>query len=372
MTPVSGVSWLKHLGLALDQTKMGQMGGEGGPPGTPRVESLPQTRSSPLGGAIRRFYSQFRRGRGRSQDGLNEPFQITGADLYRLDCRSCHGATGAGAPPEINSLLGPAEATSPALVERRMKDRGITMDGAAVKSLAADAERLLRDRLVHGGEKMPSFPHLQGEEVDALVAYLKKLAGVPASEYREVPVTESASRVGEHLIKGTCHICHDAVGPGSGHRMMMPGIIPSLASLPEQESPGEFIRKVRSGASSMIMMGMTGADRMPAFGYVTEEEAAAAYLYLARYPPRPAPGETALRKNSARLIPPGPSWSLRSSQTLVVFPFARRLRERCRRASFQAAFLAQIAETSEWRWSQRTKSRRLSRPTSRSFSTTGT
>ncbi len=284
VTPVSGASWLKHLGLTLDHTKIGQMGGEGGPPGTPRVEPFPQTRNSPLGGAIRHFYSLFRSDRGRSEEVLNEPFQITGADLYRLDCRSCHGATGEGAPPEINSLLGPAEATSPALVGRRMKDRGITMDDATVKSQAADAERILRDRLVHGGEKMPPFPHLQGEEVDALIAYLKKLAGAPASEYREAPVTESASRVGEHLIKGTCHICHDAVGPGSGHGMMMRGIIPSLASFPEQKSPGEFIGKVRSGASSM--MGMMGGDRMPVFRYVTDEEAAAAYLYLARYPPK--------------------------------------------------------------------------------------
>ena len=283
VTSVSGPSWLKHLGLALDRTKMGQMGGQGEPQAAPRVEPFPETPRSPLGRAIRRFYSLLRAEPRGSQEALDEPFQVTGADLYRLDCQSCHGPEGNGAPPEINSLLGPAGAASAAVMKQRMRERGVTMDDATLKSMAADSEKALRDRLVRGGEKMPAFRHLQGAEVDALIAFLKELGGAPAAERHEAPVTESASRVGEHLVKGTCHICHDAVGPGGGHMMMMQRVIPSLASFPEQKSPGEFIGKVRTGASSM--MGMMGGDRMPVFAYVTDEEAAAAYLYLARYPP---------------------------------------------------------------------------------------
>lgn len=86
-------------------------------------------------------------------------------------------------------------------------------------------------------------------------------------------------------MKGTCHVCHDATGPGSGHMMMMRGTIPSLASFPEEKSPDDLIRKVRYGASGM--MGMMGGGRMPTFRYLTEEEIVAAYLYLANYPPRP-------------------------------------------------------------------------------------
>jgi mono/diheme cytochrome c family protein len=282
---IVGPSWLKHLGLDLDQTKMGKMGGEGGPPETPRVEKMPELAAGPLGNAIRRFYDLFRSDAGRARSALNEPFQITGADLYRLDCRSCHGPDGAGAPPEINSLLGPVQATSPTLVRQHMKARGVAIDDAMVQSLTADAEKSLRKRIADGGKKMPPFHHLQGQEVDALVAYLKKLAGAPPTESREVPVTESAARVGEHLVAGTCHICHDATGPGSGHMMMMGGVIPSLASFPEQKSLGEVVDKVRFGRSSM--MGMMGGDRMPVFGYLTNEEVAASYLYLASDPPQP-------------------------------------------------------------------------------------
>jgi mono/diheme cytochrome c family protein len=285
---VAGPSWLKHLGLDLGQTRMGKMGGEGGPPQTPRVEELPEISSGTLGNAPRRFSGLFRSDAERARSALNEPFRITGADLYRLDCRSCHGPDGAGAPPEINSLLGPAQATSPSLVRQHMRARGVAIDEAMVRQLTAEAEQSLRKTIAEGGKKMPPFGDLQGQEVDALVEYLKKLAGAPPTECREVPVTESAARVGEHLIAGTCHICHDATGPGSGRMMMMGGVIPSLASFPEQKSLGEVVGKVRFGRSSMMgMMGTMGGDRMPVFAYLTNEEVAASYLYLARDPPQP-------------------------------------------------------------------------------------
>ncbi len=281
---VRGPSWLAHLGLRLDQTKLGKMGGEGGPPETPRVEPMPQVSAGPLGTAIRRFYDRFRSDTGGARSALNETFQITGADLYRLDCRSCHGPDGAGAPPQINSLLGPVRATSPALVRQEIEAHGRRADDALIRSLTADSEPALRKRIAEGGEKMPPFPHLEGEEVDALVACLKRLAGVPPAEYHEIAVTESAGRVGEHLVMGTCHICHDAAGPGGGHMMMMGGVIPSLASFPEQKSPGEVVGRVRFGTSSI--MGMMGGDGMPVFRYLTDEEVVAAYLYLANYPPQ--------------------------------------------------------------------------------------
>jgi hypothetical protein len=65
---------------------------------------------------------------------------------------------------------------------------------------------------------------------------------------------------------------------------MMSGIIPSLASFPEQESIQNFVRQVEMGSSGM--MAMMGGQTMPAFPYLTEGEVTAAYLYLAQYPPR--------------------------------------------------------------------------------------
>jgi len=285
--PVSGESWIKHLGVSLDATHMGRMGGASPPPETPRREpALPSGQrpsEGPLRTLIRRFFERSP-GAGATQ-ALHEPFALTGADLYRLDCQSCHGPDGSGAPPEINSLRGPMEGTSPTLLMRRMREQGHPIDEAFARELTAQAEEPIRDRLVHGGEKMPPFPHLEGEEVEALLGYLKQLVGAPEAEGAELRVTESAARVGEHLVKGTCHICHDGTGPGGGHMMMMRRGIPSLASLPEQMSAGDVIRKVREGSSGM--MGMMGMERMPRFPYLTEEETTAAYLYLVVYPPRP-------------------------------------------------------------------------------------
>lgn len=66
---------------------------------------------------------------------------------------------------------------------------------------------------------------------------------------------------------------------------MMRGIVPSLESFPKQNSIQQVTRQVKLGSSGM--MTMMGGERMPAFPYITEEECAAAYLYLVDYPPRP-------------------------------------------------------------------------------------
>jgi len=292
VTPVQGPSWLKRLGLSLRQTRMGQMGGTQSAPRSQLVEpeSSPGGEPEPsflsqLAGIVRQIFSVFRSDRNAYTDLLNKTFVLRGADLYRLNCQSCHGPDGRGAPPEIKSLLDPVRGASPALVQKKMEERGRPIDLEFARELATGAEATLRQRLEQGGETMPAFPHLRGDEVEALLDYLKELAGVPASERRDLRVTQSVARVGEHLVKGTCHICHDATGPGGGHMAMMRGIIPSLASFPKQNSIQQVVRQVKLGSSRMMLM-MRG-DTMPAFPYLTEEEIAAAYLYLMEYPPKP-------------------------------------------------------------------------------------
>jgi mono/diheme cytochrome c family protein len=171
------------------------------------------------------------------------------------------------------------------MIKRRMKARGTEITDEMASQLAAEAGKGLRDRLQNGGKSMPAFSHLRGDEVDILLAYLDQLARVPASGRAPGLVTESAARVGEHMVKGTCHICHDATGPGGGHMAMMRGIIPSLASLPEQQSLSSMTHQVQNGSSGMMMM--MGGPQMPAFPYFTDEEVAAAYFYLEGYLPRP-------------------------------------------------------------------------------------
>lgn len=286
VTAVRGSSWLKHLGLAIPQTRFGQMGGTAPAPSTGRSE--PESdglnpSSHSLGGAMGRFMMGVRRGQNTNLE--EQSFALTGADLYRLNCQSCHGPDGQGAPPEINSLIGPVQATSAALLMERMKKRGSPIDKSMAEQLAAPSEADLRERLRKGGKKMPSFEHLRGDEVEALLGYLETLAGLPPAERSRMLVPQSVARVGEHVVKGTCHICHDATGPGGGHMAMRSGIIPSLESLPGQQSVDSVVRQVQYGSSGMTQM--MGGQGMPAFPYLTKEEVAAAYFYLAHYPPKP-------------------------------------------------------------------------------------
>ncbi len=263
VTPVEGPSWLKHLGIAMAETHLGQMGGIGTTPDTARREpEFPQRQSA---------------------DALNEPFELTGADLYRINCRSCHGPKGEGAPPEIHSLIGPVQATSAAAIQRRMETRGTAVSEQMATQMAGEAEKAIRDRLQHGGQKMPAFSYLRPEEATALIGYLRQLAGISGTQ-SHAAVIESAAQVGSEVINGTCHICHDATGPGGGMMtMMMQGTPPSLASLPRDHSRNSVIQQVHYGTRMMMMM---PGYRMPPFPYFTDDEIAAAYLYLWAYPPK--------------------------------------------------------------------------------------
>ena len=290
VTPAHGPSWLRHIGIFdIRASAMGEMGGYDPPPPSPRKEpQFPvETRRSGnpmgmgMGGMMGRPYANYRLSSSEVKRLTGERFFLAGSDLYRLNCRSCHGPNGDGAPPEINSLIGPFQGISPALLEKRMKKLGRPIGAKLAKDLAAQAEENIRQRLQKGGKKMPPFRHLDGEEVSALLTYLKAHVGAPESHGREMLVMQPVSRVGEHLVKGTCQICHDATGPGVGRMGMMRGIIPSLASFPWEQSMQSIVWQVELGTRMMMM----GGQRMPAYPYITAEEAAAAYLYLLQYPP---------------------------------------------------------------------------------------
>jgi mono/diheme cytochrome c family protein len=280
VTAVRGISWLKYLGFDTSQTRLGQLGGMAQPP--PDAVEREENESS-LAGALKRYLSIFSTSRGRAYQFLNQSFMLTGHDLYRLNCQSCHAPDGQGAPPEINSLIGPVEGISVAQIQKRMEAKGIPIGADLAGQLASQAEAAILNRLRDGGKKMPPFKHLQGEEVDALLGYLEMLADVPAGKRGGLLVRESTARVGEHLVKGTCHICHDATGPGGGHMAMMSGIIPSLQSFPAAYSLSSIEHQVEYGSSGMMMM---MGNSMPPFPYVTRMEAAASYFYLAEYPPQ--------------------------------------------------------------------------------------
>lgn len=266
ITPVSGPSWLGHLRISFDRTSMGRMG-QNTPPPTVRYEP----KWNQLAGA----------------EDLNERFVLSGSDLYRLDCESCHQPDGRGSPPEIHSLIEPVQATSAAFMEQRMKAMGRPISEAMAREMAAGGETAIRTRLLKGGEKMPPFDHLQGAEVEALLAFLRELAGVPGAESHQIRVIEPYTRVGEHLVKGTCHICHPATGPGTDPEALLRNVLPSLASFPREKTIYDVMRKARQGAPvAMGPLHQPSGGRMPVFSYLTDDEVAAGYLYLIIYPPR--------------------------------------------------------------------------------------
>ncbi len=263
-TPVSGESWINHLHRPFGVTSMGKTGrlgpaalADGAMPAGWQLGFLPP---SP------------------------EAVRLQGEDLYRLNCRGCHGEAGLGAPPEINSVINPVRATSVSLVLERMKKAGMDMTPAAASELAKQAQDALLQRLHNGGQSMPAFPHLDEAEMRALIAYLRQLAGVPGAT--QLSVTEPAERVGEHIVKSTCHTCHDATGPNPTPEQLERGAIPPLQTLTTRTDEVQFLRKVTAGAP--ILMGDPATlhrGRMPVFYYLTREEAADVYLYLTADPP---------------------------------------------------------------------------------------
>jgi mono/diheme cytochrome c family protein len=265
VTPVEGPSLLTRLRLSRQQSALGNMAAIGVRPSSD-TSSAWGTSSVP--------------------ESLRRPFTLSGADLYRLNCQSCHNVEGIGLPPEIRSLIDPVRATSPLVIKEQMAKRGLTLDPATIKQMTSQAEASLRERLQKGGERMPAFRHLNGAEVEALLAYLQSLAGVPGAKAKQRQITEPVVRVGEHLVKGTCFICHDATGPGKDAMPQSPDLVPSLASFLDQEPVSVVVRKVIAGAPAPgpSMMGKRGD--MPVFSYLTREEVTAAYIYLTAYPPR--------------------------------------------------------------------------------------
>lgn len=217
---------------------------------------------------------------------LRERWTLTGADLYRLNCRSCHNATGSGLPPEINSVLDPMRATSPVLLMKRMEERGRSLSPVTAREMAAQADANIRKRLREGGEKMPALPHVSAVEVAAILGHLGRLAGLPEAEHRDPHLTLSTAQLGQHVVKGTCQICHDSSGPGSYSGRNDSGkLIPSLAVIVETKSMPDVIRKVHTGSPTAESRG-----EMPLFPYLSDEELGAAYVYLLSYPPDPARG----------------------------------------------------------------------------------
>ena len=133
---------------------------------------------------------------------------------------------------------------------------------------------------------MPPREHLQESDIDMLYAYLTELAGTPDARPLTAK-TVSLDRLGENVVKGTCHICHDAVGPSPTGPALLNGDIPSFKTLLASKNVVDFITKVRSGGpTTMGDLPFHYRGRMPVFYYLNDHEVAAAYVFLNTFPPQ--------------------------------------------------------------------------------------
>ena len=295
VTPVSGESWLSHLHRPLEETSMGKTG-----------------RLGPATIVLGRLGEQNSTNERLGYETAKQSVIVQGADLYRLNCRGCHGEFGLGASPEINSVIGATRATSASLTMARMKERGLETSRAQANELANQARGTLLERLHKGGVDMPPFPHLSEAEIRAIFSYLRQLAEIPGAENQQVRVEEVRVRIGEHIVNSTCHVCHNAIGVNPNPAELLQGAIPPLSSLTTRVTLPEFERKVRHGAP--IMMGtplLPYRGRMPVFDYLSGSEVADAYLYLELYPP--AAGRDPV-------TPPNPPQSASATAAIVSEP----------------------------------------------------
>jgi mono/diheme cytochrome c family protein len=162
VTPVSGESWIIHLRRPLEETSMGKTGLLG--PATLELSDAEQKKT---------------RTPRRGLASGNQSTIVQGADLYRLNCRACHGEFGLGASPEINSVIDATRATYAPFTLERLSKRGMETTRTQANELANQAKGALLERLHNGGVDMPPFPQLSESEARAIFAYLRQPANIP-------------------------------------------------------------------------------------------------------------------------------------------------------------------------------------------------
>jgi quinoprotein glucose dehydrogenase len=94
----------------------------------------------------------------------NDVGRSTGKSIYLRDCAACHGDSARGSPPQFPALTGIAGRMTP----------------------EAFAERVRK-----GGGRMPAFPNIQDEALDAIGKFLENGADVPAGAPETSPINQA-------------------------------------------------------------------------------------------------------------------------------------------------------------------------------------
>ena len=167
---------------------------------------------------------------------------VTGQELFRLNCASCHGVDRKGNPP-----------TFPALVDIKGK-----LTKVQIKEIVKNGKGL-----------MPPMAHLSEKEIDVITGFLYGEEEQEAMMALLTPVEQ-----GEMLFKSNCAGCHRATTndpkPQNANTQMCSMMEPAvLAGATKRFTKDEFLNILE-----------TGPCYMPSFSYMKEEEKEALYAYL--------------------------------------------------------------------------------------------
>lgn len=162
--------------------------------------------------------------------GLATAAELSGSDLYRLHCASCHGTTGRGDGPDTAIFATPPPDLRTGFLSRYATDELVrrVRDGQPAQ-LALDPDAL----------------RARAGEVEELVAYLRRL---PSLDWARIAA-------GRNLYAARCESCH-------GVRGHAPPTLPSGVRPPRDLSDPRFQRGVDDAQMALVVR--HGRHGMPA------------------------------------------------------------------------------------------------------------
>ena len=154
-----------------------------------------------------------------------------GEAVYQSQCAMCHGMDRAGSPPAFPSLVD---------IDKRMPSDKIV------------------DTIHQGLGRMPSFPNLEGQRMNALLEYLRSGAAAPPKELESVPAAEHpgsapVDSAGAGAYAAHCATCH-------GDEMEGGSKAPSLVGLGGRLNASQVSQIVQKGKGKMEPVDVQDAD----------------------------------------------------------------------------------------------------------------
>jgi glucose dehydrogenase len=163
----------------------------------------------------------------------NKPGRSTGERTYHNQCSVCHNDNRAGSPPTYPSLVDIGKRLSPSEIEAT---------------------------ILQGKGRMPGFPSLQGEYLQALIQFLKTSTGAGGEK-----VENAGPAAGVDVYEDKCATCH------GDHREGKPPAFPALAGIANRLSTQQIQDRIHQGKGLM-----------PAFPGLAGKELDGLLAYLAK------------------------------------------------------------------------------------------